>query len=353
MLKRTISLLVIALLWHVAAGSAAAQYYYAAPRPAVAPAVVAPPVGAYPFGYGPYGGGPWSGAADMLDAYGNVGIDMEKARVIREQANQAKLETQKKTVDTVAYERANKYWYTDFMVDVDAKQIQFAMNKPPMSEVVSGRSLNVLLPWLDQLMSKGASGPNIPLDPAIVSAINITSGSDQGNTGVLKELNTLDWPTATIGPDQQKLDSLLKQATNEAMKGQVPSLTMTALDKQINVVNDDVRKRFQKDEVDTTDYLLATRFLDRVKEASKALRQPNVGKSLSGQSGPQGSTVEQVIYSMASKGLQFAPATPGHESDYVALHRAFVNLGLAIGTPDTGFRMRVGTNLVTVDPKKS
>src|SRR3954454_15772376 len=107
MLRTTATFTTVALLWHAAAYNAAPQYYYAAPRPdPVAPRVAAPPVGAYPYGYGyfPNPGSYWSGAADMLDAYGNVGIDMEKARVIREQANQAKLDTQKKTVDVVAYE---------------------------------------------------------------------------------------------------------------------------------------------------------------------------------------------------------------------------------------------------------
>src|SRR4051794_6744860 len=66
-----------------------------------------------PYGpYAPYGnqyrgaGGQLHGYSDMLNAVGNLTIDQEKARVERETANQAKLDTRKKALDQMLYEKA-------------------------------------------------------------------------------------------------------------------------------------------------------------------------------------------------------------------------------------------------------
>src|SRR6516164_1520848 len=91
------------------AGVANAQYYPygpGVPPPPGGPTTVVAPG----YGFFPYAGGYWNGQAAMLDAYGNLGVSQEQARIMREQANQAKLDTKKKTIDFMGYERANKYW---------------------------------------------------------------------------------------------------------------------------------------------------------------------------------------------------------------------------------------------------
>jgi hypothetical protein len=57
---------------------------------------------------------------------------------------------------------------------------------------------------------------------------------------------------------------------------------------------------------------------------------------------------------MVSKGLTFAPATPGREYAYTAVHSAFVNYALSSDVPDTGFRLRIsgGPNANVLDNQK-
>src|SRR5262245_35124475 len=99
-------LTVAAAAWLCAANPAAAQQPYY-------PGYQGYP-GYYPPGpYIPPSAGYWYGSAAALDAYGQLGLSQEQARILREQANQAKLDTRVKAVDVTAYERANKYWYSD------------------------------------------------------------------------------------------------------------------------------------------------------------------------------------------------------------------------------------------------
>src|SRR5262245_57571800 len=118
-----------AFLGHLCAAPASAQYITPPKNPVqTGPGYVPVPVPTPAmYGYPPWGGGYWAGGAAALDAYANVGVSQEQARIMREQANQAKLDTKVKTIDVMAYERANKYWYSDEQADIEAKKVQAAM----------------------------------------------------------------------------------------------------------------------------------------------------------------------------------------------------------------------------------
>src|SRR6476659_8432527 len=62
----------------------------------------------YPYGYNPgRAGGYLYGSASVINAQGNYTNQMEQARILREQANQAKLDTKRKTFDEMQYEKSN------------------------------------------------------------------------------------------------------------------------------------------------------------------------------------------------------------------------------------------------------
>src|SRR6185369_3929506 len=75
-----------------------------------APLAHAQYIPAYPGAYvnNPYRGpgGALAGQAELVSSVGKLNIDQEKARVEREAANQAKLDTQKKSFDQMLYERS-------------------------------------------------------------------------------------------------------------------------------------------------------------------------------------------------------------------------------------------------------
>jgi hypothetical protein len=310
------------------AGPAAAQYQYGPPPP--------PPSYYYP----PAPGTSWVGSGQMLNAYGNLGISQEQARIMSEQAAQAKLQTKKQTIDTMGYERAHKYWYSDEKADDIAKQVQAAVNSPPLAEITSGRALNTLLTYMDQLINTGKRGPNAPLDPNIVKQLNINVG-DGGNAGMLAEFGNIEWPPILICKEQKKLDASFKTAISQAKTGKVSNAVIRDITKETEALQTVLKSRFGKDEFDASDWLDGSHFIDRISSATTALRSPNVTKVLSGQMAPTGYSVGELVENMASKGMTFARAQPGQEDAYVAVHRAMANFALGIGGDDTGFRIRL------------
>jgi hypothetical protein len=337
-------LLTSALLWHGDAGAANAQYQYVGPGGGPG---YYPPAGYWP-GYDPVGSY-FAGSAAALDAYGNLGLSQEQARILRQQADQAKLVTAKQTSDTNAYLRANKYWFTDEQADIQTKVIQAAMNNPPAAEITSGRALNTLLNYIDRMMAKGFRGPTVTIDPSIVKMINVSAGSpSNGNVGILKDLA---WPSGLEGDVQKEINATLEKAIADASMGPLPSGTSNKLRRSIDKLDEENKQRYRKGTIDGVEFIEGNRFIDRLRSAQLALQEPTAGKLLSGAMGPQGDTVDEVVQSMISRGLMFAPALPGRDYAYQAVYRAFVNFAITTDVPDTGFRLRIsgGPNARVLD----
>ena len=63
---------------------------------------------------------------------------------------------------------------------------------------------------------------------------------------------------------------------------------------------------------------------------------PGAARLLDGTYAATGGTVAELVLNMTSSGLRFAPATPGNEAPYFALHSALV--AFAAGDETGGFR---------------
>src|SRR5439155_9795633 len=180
----------------------------------------------------------------------------------------------------------------------------------------------------------------VPVDSAIVKLMVVSAGGDSGNVGLLKEMDGLDWPVALDGASQKTLDDLLKRATSDARTGgKVTNATISQINKATASIEAELTQKFRKSEIDGGDFLDGKHFLERVRDATVALKQPTTAKILSGQMAPQGDTVDQVVYSMTANGLTFARCQPGHENAYVAMQTAFVNFAMGTDRPAPGLRV--------------
>src|SRR5439155_9846239 len=186
----------------------------------------------------------------------------------------------------------------------------------------------------------GVRGATVPVDPGIVRQMVVSTSADNGNVGLLKEMDGLDWPVALDGKSQKALDDLLKSATADAAAGgKVTNATMSKINKATADIEAELTQKFRKSEIDGGDFLDGKHFLERVRDATVALKQPTTAKILSGQMGPRGDTVDQVVYSMTANGLTFARCQPGHENAYVAMQTAFVNFAMGTDRPAPGLRV--------------
>jgi hypothetical protein len=160
--------------------------------------------------YGGFGAGNiLNGQANVISAAGGLFIDQEKARVVREQANQAKIETRRQRFDQEMYERANTPAFTERQEKKDMARVRRIMNQPLPAEITSGRAHNILLPYLERLLRVGVQGPPVPLDPDTLRSMNVTIGKEGFNIGLFRNDGRLDWPIALRGPTQRTLVPLL------------------------------------------------------------------------------------------------------------------------------------------------
>src|SRR5262245_32297913 len=144
--------------------------------------------GGAPFGY--FGGignnvfvpdpfsGYLGGAADVIGAQGQYMVQAQQANVIKQQSKSAKLDNQRKAFDQWLYERDRTPTAEDERVRSQMEQLRRTLNDPPVTEIWSAKTLNEILADVQKRQAGGTGirGPDVPLDPDIVSHINVSTG---------------------------------------------------------------------------------------------------------------------------------------------------------------------------------
>ena len=285
------------------------------------------------------------GNAAGIDSIGQLFVYPERARIERERAAQARLDTRKRTLNEILYEKAMTPTYGEEKALDENKKVQRMMTTPSSIEIAEGKTLNQFLPFIQHLVSKGAHGPPVPLDPYALSRIAITMAENGPNVSLIRQ-EPISWPLPLQNPVQQKLAAVLKVAVAQATKSDLqPAIynEVVSLQKQLS---EDFTRRFQADEASAGDFLLATPFLETLEANIAALGQPGVNRLLDGSYSARGSNVPELVAYMIGNGLTFAPAAPGNEAAYHGLHNAFVSY-IAAAQASSGFRIQTKLKLPT------
>lgn len=280
----------------------------------------------FPGGYYPGRvGGAYHGQADLVRAQGELTIQTEQARIEREKANQAKLDTKRKAFDQMMYEKANTPTLTETLQYEAGLSAQRLMTSPMPAEIASGKTLNAMLPLITSLSLKGTQGPTMSLNQDQLHFVNVTVGKDGASLGMLTDGGTnLRWPLTLQGPKQQKVAALIPTLVSQARSGSVDAKLYREVAALLSDINEDLRKRFHKEEIDGGEFLESRRFLDSLNQSMQALRSPTSQRFLDGSYAAKGRTIPELADHMTKNGLSFAPANPGHEAVYQALHDSFV-----------------------------
>ncbi len=333
---------------------------------------VAPGGGGFPFGAGgtlltnPYGGGGFGtgfdgssfssspyypyyyenpfgsylrGGADVINAQGRFLVNEQQARLLREQVKAERVAHRKRVFDEYLYERERTPTAEQLREEERLVQRDRSRNNPPLTEVYSAKALNDLLVDLQRLQGTGAFTtirdrvPQFPVEEDTVKRINFSSVKGGGNIGLLKNDGRLSWPVGLMGQEfkveRERLSSLAQEAvgqvaTNTRVDGGTLQQIATDVDRLQNQLSKQVR------ELTPAQYIEAKQFLNNFEDAIKALRQPDVGNFFSGKYAPKVKTVGELVDFMTKNGLHFAPATPGDQSAYAALHRALAVYDFAV-----------------------
>jgi hypothetical protein len=243
-----------------------------------------------------------------------------------EQVRQAKVDTRRRIFDEWIYERAMTPTTEDNRERQRREDVRRSLTDPPLPEIWSGKALNDLLVDIQALRTRNLRGPNIPIDEDILSHINVTSGRDGGNIGLLKDINaskSLNWPLALLEPQykdvRERIEGLTQEAVKQAMNGNISASLLRDLTAAKDKLNGQLLRSVG--DLPPTQYIDAKRFLTNLDDALRVLGHPDAGQYFTKRKAARGRTVEELVQNMIEQGLQFAPAVAGDESAYNTLQR--------------------------------
>lgn len=316
--------------------------------PAVGGVVTSVPVGGNPWGgYGAYVapdpyGGYLRGAADVINANGQYLINTQNAFQIKEQTRSMMIDNKRRIFDEWLYERANTPTLEDDRERAQREAFRRAMNDPPQTEIWSGYTLNELLRSAQQLQIGAPQRNTIPVEPWVLSRLNVTSG--RGNGGLLRDGGRLTWPSSiqdlVPAAETERLTREVQTQFQKAVDdtrsaGQPGPGVLRAVRQGVTDLRDLIRRNSL--EMTTAAYSDARRYLEGIEQAARALDSPNAASVLNTLR-PQGHTVGEVVQFMTQNGLQFAPAATGDEAAYNAMQRLLVAYNSTILMASSGPR---------------
>jgi hypothetical protein len=291
----------------------------------------------YQSGFGP--GAVLQGRAQVIDAQGNLMLQQEQARIEREKANQAKLDTKRKTLDWENYEREHTFTDVEKQARIQGLQIMQMLKTANDPLVLSGKAMNILLPYLTQVAEQGVHGPPVSLDPEQLKMINVTGKGSGANLGVLSA-GKMDWPLALRGPQQQEVDKAISKAVSDTLAGTLTFQEYNAAAKGVAKLRQDAQTAWNAEQIDTAAYIESKRFLESLSNGLEVLKRPDAAKYLGGGFKATGNTVAELVVNMSRQGLSFAPALPGEEAAYYGVLNSMVAFAGA-GESSGGFRVRL------------
>jgi hypothetical protein len=265
------------------------------------------------------------GQASVISATGDLMIQREQAYQEREKANQEKLVTKKKSFEEMMYEKANTATLTENLKYEASLSNQRLMTAPVPKEITNGQTLNAMMPMIKSLAIKGTQGPAISLDQDQLRHVNVTIGKDGVNLGMLNGGgDNLAWPLSLLGPKQKKLAGEIPMLVSQVKSGSLDPKLYRDVRNQLNALNEDLRTKFHKEEIDGGEFLEGQRFLEPLTKSVTALSSPTSQRFLDGSYTAKGRNVPELANYMTQNGLSFAPCNPGDESYYYALNDLFV-----------------------------
>lgn len=274
------------------------------------------------------GGGPVVTAdpANILRAMTEAAKGNQEAYILREEAEQMKLDTLKKRAETDNYIKSITPTWGERQAKIARDLLANAQNTTNPIEISSGRALNVLLNDLRKYIGK-KSFSSTPLGEDVLRRINVTAMENHGNLGLLRNDGNFTWPHAltqkgiTSAEDREEIESRARALLQQAALGYVPRNDLAELEGLLNAISTKLARK--ANEIPGAQYLDAKRFLHGFNAARIALETgegPAYFKYQKWISG--GKTIQDVVDYMVQDGLQFASAIPGDESAYRAVHSA-------------------------------
>jgi hypothetical protein len=221
----------------------------------------------------------------------------------------------------------NTIFTEDYRESLIRTELRRARLEPPLNEIWSGRTLNVLLKAAAAQQAKGVRGENIAIPEDVLKHVNLTTGAgNAGNIGLIRT-DTIQWPLPLQAPEFADIIKSLNQRIPEAREQ--AKLNNSVAPGLLKDIQKDVQRlgealRASVNEMPPADYIESKRFVNMLNEAVKGLQDPNVAKYLAGAYLNKVKNIADLVDNLTRvQGLEFAPAAPGDEAAYRALYQLF------------------------------
>jgi hypothetical protein len=295
----------------------------AAPAYAPAPAYGYP---GYPVVQGPVQGY-YNGVSNVIGAYGQYGIDNNNARLINQQVEQEKIKTRQMLQDQKRYEQSLQPTAEEVRAKERAYAEQRARRDPPLTEILSGTSLNDLLAAIQDVQTKqGTKGPTVPLEKDVLEHINLSPPTNRGPSSLLRRDGTLTYSLYLQNPlfekERKELDRYVAQAVREVQENRLQFQTFTAVRDGARALQDKVDASAK--DLSINDLIYTKREADQIAQAVNLLRDPMAANYFNGKWEAQGKNVAELVDYMSRNALVFAPAAERDQAAYQVLYRSFV-----------------------------
>ncbi len=293
--------------------------------------------------YNPYGVNPYNpymgnfdqygyfGQAQVIQAFGNTVNSFEQARILREQALQARLETKKKAFDLDVYIKANTPTAAQERERIQKLTLKRMQTASLPGEITSGKALNYLVNDIRKNLKARTAIEPIVLTETVLGHLNVTK--NQYGLGILRNGGRVTWPTALtekLTLEQQKnLDRQLQTSVTDAYNGRVDVPAIRDQQAYFEKMRRDLIDR--ANEVPTAQYSEARRFLNAIIEAHTGLEKGEAVWQAKYQHFIEGGkSIQDVVDFLINNALNVAPAGPNDESEYRAIYAAVANFNLAM-----------------------
>ncbi len=298
---------------------------YVNPPPTYVPTPTNPYPG-YPTVQGPVGS-TLNGTANVINAQGQYNIQYQQARMMNQDVERAKIQTQQMLRDQMRYEEAIKPKAEDVREQDQQNRLRRARNNPPLNEIWSARSLNELLAEILKTQNlSGARGPLVPLESSLVAHLNLSAQPSERTPAVLRDGGKLSWPLALQDPrfnaDREKLDMLMPQAVKEVQGPGPQFATFTALRDGITTLTRKIDTLGP--DLPLPDIISCQRYTQELSNAMNLLKEPNAKNYFNGSWEAKGASVGELVEYMNKNGLKFSPAGPEDQQFYTAFYSALV-----------------------------
>jgi hypothetical protein len=265
------------------------------------------------------------GYADLTRATGQYWIDIGQARILREQARQAALETARQRVEFERWYESMRPTAPQMMEARREADLHWARYHAQNTQIWSGRPLNVLLRSI--LRSPDPTGgPYIPLAQDTVRGLNLTDGSTRDNLALAKDEGRIAWTEAlqqeSFDEAREPFSKNFLKAIKSVREGQPPPLPLVrALRADLETLSSKLDDSIQQ--LPPSRYIESRRLLNQLNRTVQGLTNPRLVKAANDSWRKNIHTVSDLVAHCKRNGLEFGPAVaPGDFPAYTAAFHA-------------------------------